>query len=139
MDETLLAAYLATDFRVRLPQGGWASLRIGVPPPDALLALTGGAPWGVITAWNPRSHAMPRDWNRRAQRTLLAELRARADVRGIRAAVGVGAGAWRECSLLVIGAHEASLRALCARHDQHAFIAAEGAAPPQLLWTDAPR
>ena len=36
MDERLLAAYLATDYRVRLARGGWASIRIGAPLPAAL-------------------------------------------------------------------------------------------------------
>ncbi len=138
MDEALLAAYLATDYRIRLPQGGVASLRIGAPPPSALLQLTQGAPWAVITAWNPRSQPMSRACNRRAQHRLLAELRACPDIRAIRAAVGVGAGGWRESSLLVVGADEAGLRALCARHGQHAFIAGEGATPPRLCWTDDP-
>jgi hypothetical protein len=136
VDEALLAAYLVTDYRIRLPQGGVASLRIGAPPPSALLQLTQGAPWAVITAWNPRSQPMPRAWNRRAQRFLLAELHAHPDIRAIRAAVGVGAGGWRESSLLVIGADAASLRALCARHGQHAFIAGEGETTPRLCWTD---
>lgn len=136
MDEALLAAYLATDYRVRLPQGGVASLRIGAPPPSALLQLTKGAPWAVLTAWNPRSQPMPRAWNRRAQRLLLADLRAHPDICAIRAAVGAGANGWRESSLLVIGADAASLRMLCLRHDQHAFVAGEGDTPPRLCWTD---
>lgn len=136
MDEALLRAYLATDYRIRLPQGGVASLCIGAPPPGALLQLTQGVPWAVITAWNPRSQPMPRAWNRRAQRLLLAELRARPDIRAIRAAVGVGVGDWRESSLLVVGADAASLRALCTRHGQYAFIAGEGETPPRLCWTD---
>lgn len=139
MDEALLPAYLATDYRIRLPQGGVASLRIGAPPPSALLQLTQGAPWAVITAWNPRSQPMPRAWNRRAQHLLLAELHARPDIGAIRAAVGLGAGGWRESSLLVVGADAASLRALCTRHGQYAFIAGEGETPPRLCWTnDAP-
>lgn len=136
MDEALLAAYLATDYRIRLPQGGVASLRIGAPPPSALLQLTQGAPWAVITAWNPRSQPMPRAWNRRAQRLLLAELHAHPDIRAIRAAVGVGASGWRESSLLVIGPDAASLHSLCAGHGQHAFVAGEGETPPRLCWTD---
>lgn len=136
MDKALLAAYLATDFRVRLPQGGFASLRIGAPPPSAILQLTHGAPWGVITAWNPRSQPMPRAWNRRAQRPLLAELRQHPQMCAIHAAVGVGANGWRESSLLVIGPGEATLRALCARYGQHAFVAAEGEAAARLCWTD---
>lgn len=136
MDEALLAAYLATDYRMRLPHGGAASLRIGAPPPSVLLQLTQGAPWAVITAWNPRSQPMPRAWNRRAQHFLLAELRARKDIRTIRAAVGVGASGWRESGLLVVGADADSLRALCLRHGQLAFVAGVGETPPRLCWTD---
>lgn len=137
MDERLRAAYLATDYRVRLPQGGVAGLRIGEPPPGALLALTHGAPWAVITAWNPRSQPMPRVWNRNAQRALLADLRACPDVRAIHAAAGVGSDGWREPSLLVIGLPADTTRALCSRHGQHAFVAGAGEAPPQLHWTNA--
>ncbi|MGA0585771.1 DUF3293 domain-containing protein [Dyella sp. KRB-257] len=135
MDEALLAAYLATDYRIRLPAGGCASLRIGAPMPDALRQLTGDAAWGVITAWNPRSQPMPKAWNRRAQRALLADLRQREDIAGIHAAVGVGVDGWREPSLLVIGPDAASLRSLCARLHQHAFVAGEGGTPPRLCWT----
>lgn len=137
MDERLRAAYLATDYRVRLPQGGTASLRIGVPPPGALLALTHGATWAVITAWNPQSQPMPRALNRNAQRALLAELRACPDVRAIHAAAGVGSDGWREPSLLAIGLPVDTARALCSRHGQHAFVAGAGEAPPQLHWTKA--
>lgn len=137
MDERLRAAYLATDYRVRLPQGGVARLRIGAPPPGALLALTHGAPWAVITAWNPRSQPMPRVWNRSAQRAVLADLRASPDVRAIRAAAGVGADGWREPSLLAIGLDVVAARALCSRYAQLAFVAGAGEAAPQLHWTKA--
>ncbi len=137
MDERLRAAYLATDYRVRLPQGGVARLRIGAPPPGALLALTHGVPWAVITAWNPQSQPVPRARNRSAQRALLAELRASPDVRAIRAAAGVGADGWREPSLLAIGLDADAARVLCSRYGQLAFVAGVGEAPPQLHWTKA--
>jgi len=137
VDEALQAAFLATDYRVRLPAGGWVCLRIGTPPPTALLQLTLGAPWGVITAWNPRSQPMPLAWNRRAQRSLIAELRAHSAVRAIRAAVGVGPGGWRESSLLVVGPEAAALHQLCVRYEQHAFIAGTAESPPRLHWTGA--
>lgn len=134
MDERLRAAYLATDYRVRLPQGGVARLRIGAPPPGALLALTHGVPWAIITAWNPQSQPVPRARNCSAQRALLAELRASPDVR---AAAGVGADGWREPSLLAIGLDADAARALCSRYAQLAFVAGAGEAAPQLHWTKA--
>ncbi len=136
MDERLRAAYLATDYRVRLPQGGVARLRIGAPPPGALPALTYGAPWAVITAWNPQSQPVTRALNRSAQRALLAELRTYPDVRAIHAAAGVGSDGWREPSLLAIGLDADAARALCSRYGQLAFVTGAGEAPPQLHWTN---
>lgn len=132
MDERLLAAYLATEYRVRLPQGRWATIRIGEPLPPALRTLAGDLPWAFITAWNPGSSPRPRAWNRQAQRALLASLRALAEVRAIRAGIGVGAE-WRESSLFVTGAGSAALDALARRHVQHAYVHGRDALAPALL------
>ncbi|WP_255367303.1 hypothetical protein [Dyella sp. OK004] len=50
MDESLLAAYRATAYRVRLRQGGWATIRIDAPLPTALATIVGEHPWGFVTA-----------------------------------------------------------------------------------------
>ena len=132
MDERLLAAYLATDYRVRLARGGWASIRIGAPLPAVLAALTGEQPWGFLTAWNPGSSPLPRQTNRLAQRALLAALRELSDTAWIRAGLGVGTG-WREASLFVTGPGTATLDALAQHFGQHAYVHGPGARAPALL------
>lgn len=122
MDEALLAVYRATDYRVRLTQGGWASIRIGQLLPVALHALVGVQPWGFITAWHPRSQQRSRLLNRRAQRQLLADLGVLAEVTAIRPALGVGAQNWREPSLLVVGASPDPLDRLARHYEQNAYV-----------------
>lgn len=135
MDERLLAAYRNTDYRVRLPAGGTASLRIDRPLPTALRALVADRPWGFITAWNPGSVPAPRTANRAAQRRLLVELRAMPDVKAIRPAIGVGLQDWREPSLFVVGATPDALDALCRRYDQLACLTGLGPGKASLRWT----
>jgi len=135
MDERLLAAYLATDYRVRLARGGWASIRIGAPLPAALAALTGARPWGFLTAWNPGSSPRPRQTNRQAQRALLAALRELPDTAWIRAGHGVGTG-WREASLFVAGPGIATLDALARRFGQNAYVHADAHGPALLRRMD---
>jgi hypothetical protein len=132
MDEALLAAYRATEYRVRLPGGGWAAIRIGAPPPAALRTLIDARPWGFITAWNPYSRPLPRDANRLAQRALLAELRALPDIAAIRAGCGAGPDGWREPSLFVSGARTGALDTLARRYEQNAYVHGHGAAPARL-------
>ena len=122
MDETLLAAYRATDYRVRLMQGGWASIHIEQPLPTALHALIGAQHWGFITAWHPRSQQRSRLANRLAQRQLLADLGALTEVTTIRPALGVGIHDWREPSLLVIGPGPDALDTLSRHYQQNAYI-----------------
>ena len=135
-DEALVAAYEQTDYRVRLPCGGYASIRVGAALPDPLHVLSGNETWAVVTAWHPRSHPAPRHLNRMAQRGLLAQLRALPETRLIRAAIGVGCGRWREPSLWVVGPRERALRQLCIQHDQHAWVMGDGQTPSRLCWTD---
>ncbi|WP_049622552.1 DUF3293 domain-containing protein [Frateuria defendens] len=135
MDEALLAAFLDTDYRVRLPRGGTATIRIGAPLPETLRMLAGGRPWGFLTAWNPGSVPQPRPVNRQAQRRLLADLRARADVE-LRAGLGVGRDGWREASLWVLGLDEDALAGLGRRYRQHAWLYGRGDAPARLRWRD---
>ncbi|HUA80147.1 MAG TPA: DUF3293 domain-containing protein, partial [Dyella sp.] len=65
-DSTLIAAYRATDYRVRLPHGGWASIRADAPVPSSLVVWVGSHSWAFITAWNPFSQIRPRQQNHAA-------------------------------------------------------------------------
>jgi len=132
MDETLHAAYLATAYRVRLPRGGWATIRIGEIPPAGLLALAGPHPWGFVTACNPRSRPLPRQRNRLAQRRLLAELRALPSARAILPGLGVGDRGWREPSLFVVGPAPEALDKVASRHEQNAYVHGQARTPARL-------
>ena len=133
MDNDLPAIFRATDYRVRLPCGGRATIRIGEPLPEALRVLAGTQPWGFVTAWNPRSQACSRQHNRHAQRQLLAALQASPGTVAIRPALGVGK-AWRESSLFVTGLDTAALDALVARHGQLAYLHGAADGPARLRW-----
>jgi len=133
MHEALLAAYQATDYRVRLARGGWAVIRIGQMLPPELLALAQTRPWGFITAWNPRSEAAPRTANRLAQKTLLSHLRALPETLSIRPGIGVAAdGRWREPSWWVIGPSIPALDALARRFGQFGYLHGQAGAAAQL-------
>lgn len=135
MDEDLLVAYLATDYRVRTSSGRWASIQINQPLPDALEGLVDGRRWGFITAWNPRSQPCSRQLNRLAQRTLLQTLRAQPGVVAIHAAAGVGSVAgWREPSLFVIGPGTEVLDGLANRFQQRAYLHGDHGSPAMLRW-----
>ena len=121
MDERLLALYRATDYRVRLRQGGWASIRIDEAPPAVLAPLIDPYPWSFITAWNPGSRRVPLSANREAQRALLAALRELPDAILILAGVGVGMG-WREPSLFVVGPGTDAMDPLANRFGQNAYV-----------------
>lgn len=131
MDEALLAAYRGSAYRVRLPHGGTAAIRIDQPLPPPLQQLAGPRSWGLITAWNPRSHPLPVTANRAAQHRLLAEARTLTGV-SIHAAVGVGTDGWREPSLWLIGIEHTALDELGDRYHQQAWLYGCGNAPAQL-------
>jgi hypothetical protein len=122
MDDALLAAYRATAYRVRLARGGWATIHPEAPLPDALRPLADAHPWGFITAWHPRSRPTPRPANRRAQRSLLADLRALPATVALRAGCGAGDDGWREPSLFVVGPDTAMLDTLARRYEQNAYV-----------------
>jgi len=133
MDEALLAAYGATEYRVRLARGGYAVIRIDQPLPLELRSLAQAFPWGFVTAWNPRSESAPRANNRQSQRALLAQLRALPETVAIRPGLGVaGDGRWQEPSLWVIGPSTASFDALAQRFGQFGYVHGEDASPAQL-------
>jgi hypothetical protein len=118
----LLDAYRSSAYRVRLPSGGVAEIRIGALVPEALLALLcdRAEPWGFVTAWNPGSRPAARLANRAAQRALLAQLR--PVVRLVRSGVGIGRDGWREPSLWVAGIPHETLHALARRFGQLALV-----------------
>ena len=136
MDEALLAAYRATDYRVRLARGGWVSIRIDQPLPVELRDLARNLPWGFITAWHPFSKRAPRPDNRIAQRALLASLRALPETLVIRAGLGASRnGSWKEASLWVVGPGVPALDALARRFAQAGYVHGKGAMPAQLRLT----
>lgn len=115
-------AFLDAEYRVRLPQGGWAVIRIGESLPGALRSLSRDKrePWGFITAWNPCTRQTSRERNRAAQRELLALLRERGA--RLRAGAGVGKSGWREPSLFAIGLPFDTLDELGRRFEQAAIV-----------------
>ncbi|MEP6897624.1 MAG: DUF3293 domain-containing protein [Rhodanobacter sp.] len=135
MTEDFAAAYAATDYRVRLPCGGWTTIRIGAPLPPALLERIDSQPWGFITAWNP--HGLQRNLqpNRIAQRQLLAALKASPSIVAILPAVGVGS-AWREPSLFAIGPEMARFDALAVLYEQLAWVHGDDGGFPRLRWVN---
>ena len=124
-----LQAFLDTGYRVRLPRGGWAVIRIYAPLPGALHACVKdpGMSWGFITAWNPFAQKASRASNRSAQRELLSALRGLGAVPC--AGLGVGGGGkgdWREPGLFVTGLDFATLDALGRCFDQAAIVRGVG-------------
>jgi hypothetical protein len=133
MDE-LLAAYQATDYRVRLARGGFASIRVDRPLPAELVSLVGSAHWGFITAWNPQSQPLARQVNRHTQHLLLRALRERPDTR-VYAAMGVSADSkWREPSLFVVGPDIGQLDPLARRFGQNGYLRGQGDGLAALRW-----
>lgn len=132
MDEALLAAYRATDYRVRLRHGGWIGIRVDAVLPEPLRALVDARAWAFVTAWNPHSQPRTPDENRLAQRTLLQRLRTLPVVAAIHPAIGVGAGGWREPSLFVIGLEPAWLDGILDGFGQNGYLHGRGGGPARL-------
>jgi hypothetical protein len=126
MDEDLLQAYCRSIYRVRLPSGGSATLRIGQPLPVVLRPLAGDRDWGFFTAWNPRSRPQPPAVNRQAQRRLLADLRADRSL-DIHPALGLGTDGWREPSFWIVGIGPEALERLGERYGQNGWLVGHGA------------
>jgi hypothetical protein len=135
MDE-LLAAYQATNYRVRLARGGYATIKVDRPLPVDLLPLVGAHSWGFITAWNPLSQPISRQLNRQPQRLLLRALRECPGTAAIYAALGVGSeGPWKEPSLFVVGPEIGQLDPLAQCFGQNAYVHGRGDGPAFLRWT----
>ncbi|MGH8117025.1 MAG: DUF3293 domain-containing protein [Rhodanobacteraceae bacterium] len=126
LPESIRRAWSETEYRVRLPRGGYASIRCGCALPAALLALLERAddPWGYITAWNPAGVRHPLAGNRARQRQLRDALAA-ANYR-FRPGIGVGPGDWREASLFVPGIGHTDLDALARRFGQLGIVRGTG-------------
>jgi hypothetical protein len=133
MTEDFAAAYAATDYRVRLPRGGWATIRIGEPLPAALHARVGAESWGFITAWNPHGLQHNRQVNRTAQRQLLIALKASPSTVAILPAIGVGCE-WQEPSLFAIGPDTDLLDSLAMLHEQLAWVHGNSSGKARLRW-----
>lgn len=133
MANPLDTEYRRTEYRVRLRTGGFASVRVDQPLPDALAHLIGDQCWAIVTGWNPGAVRQSREMNRQAQRKLLALLKA-AKPAGLQAAVGVGAGHWRECSLLAVGIDAWRILAIAEACGQLAIVCGNRSGPATLAW-----
>lgn len=132
LPESIRRAWLATDYRVRLATGGYASIRCGQPLPAPLLALLphADAPWGYLTAENPAAVRLRRIDNRMRQRRLRDELK--VDRLAYFPGIGVGADGWREFSLFVPGISHARLDVYAHRFGQIGIVRGTGAGPAEL-------
>lgn len=132
LPESIRRAWADTDYRVRLPAGGYASIRCGQPLPPALYPLlpAADAPWGYITAWNPAGVLLPLASNRVRQHRLRDELK--ADRYVLHCAIGVGSGDWRERSLFVPGIRPGPLDAMARRFGQLSVVRGRGHGPAEL-------
>ncbi|SRR6185312_1615877 len=124
-EESVRQAWMETAYRVRLPRGGCAVIRIGEPLPEALhdFLHEESEPWGFVTAWNPRARRTSDAFNRARQRELRDAMRA-SNAR-CRPGAGVG-GEWREPSLFVAGLGFDTLDALARRFGQMAIVRGAG-------------
>ena len=140
MDSGLIAAYRSTDYRVRLAQGGFASIHVDAPLPAPLRSLIGPHSWAFITAWNPFSQRRPGDQNHAAQHALLTALRKLPSAIAIYPAIGVGQD-WREPSFFVVGPELAETDALAQQFQQNAYVhgLAQGYARLRLTSGEPPR
>ena len=134
MDKVLIDAYRTTEYRVRLLQGGWASIHVDAALPAPLLALTGGRSWAFITAWNPHSQPQPRLQNHAAQHNLLDALRCLPRTLYIRPGLGAGNN-WREPSFFVIGPDLAEIDLLAQQFHQNAYVHGRGEGAARLRLT----
>jgi hypothetical protein len=126
LPESILRAWRDTDYRVRLPRGGYASIFCGRPLPAALAPWLAhpDAPWGYLTAWNPGGTRLPRARNRIRQQQLRIALA--RDAHRWFGGIGVGTGGWREPSLFVPGIDFDALDALAREFGQLGVVRGVG-------------
>ncbi|TAN03834.1 MAG: DUF3293 domain-containing protein [Rhodanobacteraceae bacterium] len=132
LPESIRRAWTETDYRVRLPHGGYVSIWCGRPLPPQLLALLRHAddPWGYITAWNPAGVSLSLASNKIRQRRLRDEIK--GDRHRYFGGLGVGASDWREPSLFVPGMTYAQLDAMARRFGQLGVVRGTGAGVAEL-------
>ncbi len=132
LPESIRRAWTETDYRVRLPHGGYVSIWCGRPLPSQLLALLRHAddPWGYITAWNPAGVRLLLATNKVRQRRLRDELKGDRHPRF--GGIGVGPNNWREPSLFVPGITYTQLDAMARRFGQLGVVRGTGAQPAEL-------
>ncbi|WP_024890757.1 DUF3293 domain-containing protein [Luteimonas huabeiensis] len=134
----LLDAYLHARYAVQAG-GRWRALRIGAPPPSALLrALPGATRFGVITAWNPGSVPCDARRNAAADRRLRAALDALSPVAPLRTRACAPDGGWQEPGWLVPGLEAATLDALARRFGQLGTLHWAAGGPVRLRMDAAP-
>ena len=132
LDEELIAAYRATDYRVFADPP--FVLRIGehCVALDELLAGSGAAGAAFLTAWNPCSEPAPPAVNAARQ----AELVGIVEAKGWRHWPGEGRGpdpGWpAEPSILILGPSREEARALARDFRQHAIVWAPAGGPAEL-------
>lgn len=132
LPESIRRAWTESEYRVRLPSGGHATIRCGLPLPAPLLALlkSPADPWGFITAWNPAGVSLPNSTNHIRQRRLRDELK--ADRHHFHAGIGIGPAHWREPSLFVPGMTYAQLDAMARLFGQLGVVRGSGERPAEL-------
>jgi hypothetical protein len=132
LDESLIAAYRATEYRVCANPP--FVLRIGerCPALVELLARSGTTGGAFLTAWNPYSEPAPFAVNRNRQDKLVQIVEAR----GWRHLPGEGRGRdpdWPpEPSILAIGPDREEARALARDFRQHAIVWVAAGEPAEL-------
>ena len=120
---TLVEAYRETLYRVTLPSGGTADVRVGRPSPalDAALVEAGAAAWGFVTASNPAPRTLSRALNARRLRALWQ--RAGRGGRPVWPAVGLGhSGGPSERGVVVLAVSEGDLIGLGRAFGQLAVV-----------------
>ncbi|MGH8235200.1 MAG: DUF3293 domain-containing protein [Rhodanobacteraceae bacterium] len=132
LPESIRRAWTETEYRVRTPYGGYASIWCGATLPTPLLALLRRAddPWGYITAWNPAGVRLPLATNRIRQHRLRDELK--GDSHRYFFGIGVGPNEWREPSLFVPGMTYAQIDAMSRRFCQLGVVRGIGTGPAEL-------
>jgi hypothetical protein len=142
LDETLLAAYRATCYRVQAP-GAELQLRIGQP--DAQLAKLLREAWveraALLSAWNPGSQTQARERNEASHEALVRELKAAGYpcLPGMNEPDGSASGRsrWIEPSVLALDLTLEAAHEFAARYGQLAFLWIDRQATPQLMVTAA--
>lgn len=134
VSQDTLRAFREAEYRVRLPQGGCAVIRISQPLPGELHGCVKNdrTPWAFITAWNPLARRASRVLNRARQRELLAALRELGAAPRVGIGNGTGKQKWREPSLFVTGLDFAALDALARRFEQAAIVRGVGGGKAEL-------